>query len=311
MALDRRLAMQLCSFLAEDAAGTQLAGLRPAVVSGPGTLVDLTAFEVPPADLGALLSDELAGRLADLAANAPESARVRLDEVHLGAPVPRPSKIICIGLNYRDHAAETGQELPTKPTVFAKFPTALTGPYDPIVLPALSNSVDYEGELGVVIGRQARFVGEDEALSYVGGYLAFNDVSARDVQNWTSQWTLGKSFDTFAPVGPFLVTAADVPDPQDLEIETRVNGVTVQHSNTANMVFTVAALVSQLSAVMTLEPGDIIATGTPGGVGAAQNPPLFLHDGDIVEVEIERLGCLRNPVVGPEVASTEQQGSAS
>ena len=298
--------MQLCSFLAGDAvgqAGGQVGGAppgarRPAVVSGPGTLVDLTVADPPlPADLGGLLAEERAGRLAALATGAPETARVPLEDVRLTVPVAPPSKIICIGLNYRDHAAETGQDLPTKPTVFAKFPTTLTGPYDPIVLPALSQAVDYEGELGVVIGRQARFVAEDEALSYVGGYLCFNDVSARDVQNWTSQWTLGKSFDTFAPVGPYLVTAADVPDPQDLEIETRVNGVTVQHSNTANMVFTVAALVSLLSEVMTLEPGDIIATGTPGGIGGAQNPPRFLKDGDVVEVEIERLGCLRNPVV--------------
>ena len=284
--------MQLCNFLAGGPPVTS-PGAHPAVVSGPGVLVDLTVADPPlPADLGTLLAEERAGRLAAMAASAPGTARVRL-----AAPVPKPSKIIGIGLNYRDHAAETGQELPVKPTVFAKFPNTLTGPYDPIVLPALSNSVDYECELGVVIGRRAQSVPEDEALSYVGGYLAVNDVSARDVQGWTSQWTLGKSFDTFAPAGPFLVTAADVPDPQNLQIETRVNGVTVQHSSTANMVFSVAALVSQLSAVMTLEPGDIIATGTPGGIGAAQDPPRFLRDGDIVEVEIERLGCLRNPVV--------------
>jgi 2-keto-4-pentenoate hydratase/2-oxohepta-3-ene-1,7-dioic acid hydratase in catechol pathway len=295
--------MQLCSFLAGEtadggSAGPRSAVVRSAVVSEGGLLIDLATAEPPlPADLAGLLLEERAGRLATLAASVPETARVRLTEVRLAAPVPTPSKIIGIGLNYRDHAAETGQDLPTRPTVFAKFPSALTGPYDPIVLPEQSNSVDYEGELGVVIGRQARFVPEDEALSYVGGYLAVNDVSARDVQNWTSQWSLGKSFDTFAPVGPFLVTAAEVPDPQNLEIETRVNGVTVQHSSTANMVFTVAALISQLSAVMTLEPGDIIATGTPGGIGGAQNPPRFLKDGDIVEVEIERLGCLRNPVV--------------
>jgi 2-keto-4-pentenoate hydratase/2-oxohepta-3-ene-1,7-dioic acid hydratase in catechol pathway len=293
--------MQLGSFLAGTAAGGGAAGRRPAVVVSAGVLIDLAAAAPPlPADLGGLLAEERTGRLAAVAENAPETARVQLDQVRLAAPVPTPSKIIGIGLNYRDHAAETGQELPARPTVFAKFPNALSGPYDPIVLPAESNSVDYEGELGVVIGRQARFVSEDEALSYVGGYLCVNDVSARDVQNWTSQWSLGKSFDTFAPAGPFLVTAAEVPDPQNLDIETRLNGVTVQHSNTSNMVFTVAALVSQLSAVMTLEPGDIIATGTPGGVGGAQNPPLFLKDGDIVEVEIERLGCLRNPVVaGP------------
>src|ERR1700760_4745149 len=300
--------MQLCSFLADGEAGPGLAGVRAAVVSGAGTLVDLSAAEPPlPADLEALLAAKRSGQLAALAGNAPETARVPLDQVRLATPVPTPSKIICIGLNYRDHAAETGQELPTKPTVCAKFPSALTGPYDPFVLPALSDKVDWEAELGVVIGRQARNVREDEALSYVGGYLCVNDVSARDVQSWTSQWTLGKNFDTFAPAGPFLVTAAEVPDPQNLEIETRVNGVVMQHSSTANMVFTVAALVSQLSAVMTLEPGDIIATGTPSGVGAAQDPPRFLRDGDVVEVEIERLGCLRNPVVaaaGPEGRSS-------
>ena len=298
--------MQLCSFLADGEASPGLAGVRAAVVSGPGTLVDLSSAAPPlSADLEALLAAERTGQLAALAGNAPEAARVPLGEVRLATPVPAPSKIICIGLNYRDHAAETGQELPTRPTVFAKFPSALTGPYDPIVLPALSSKVDWEAELGVVIGRQARFVSEDEALSYVGGYLCVNDVSARDVQSWTSQWTLGKNFDTFAPAGPFLVTAAEVPDPQVLDIETRVNGVVMQHSNTANMVFTVAALISQLSAIMTLEPGDIIATGTPGGIGGAQDPPLFLKDGDIVEVEIERLGCLRNPVVaGPDGRSS-------
>lgn len=282
--------MRLCRFEADGAP-------RLGLVSGPDAVIDLTAAGLcPPADIGSLLADERAGLLADRAAGAPESARLRLGQVRLAAPVPRPAKIIGIGLNYRDHAAETGQDLPTRPTVFAKFPTALSGPYEPIVLPALSSAVDYEGEFGVVIGREARDVPEDEALSYVGGYLAVNDVSARDVQNWTSQWTLGKSFDGFAPVGPFLVTADEVPDPQALRIETRLNGVTVQSSSTANMVFTVAELVSALSAVMTLEPGDIIATGTPGGIGAAQNPPRFLRAGDVVEVEIERLGCLRNPV---------------
>jgi 2-keto-4-pentenoate hydratase/2-oxohepta-3-ene-1,7-dioic acid hydratase in catechol pathway len=291
--------MRLCRFEADGA--THLG-----IVSGPDTVIDLTAGGLrPPAGLGSLFADERAGLLADRAADAGQSARLRLDRVRLVAPVPRPSKIIGIGLNYRDHAAETGQDLPTRPTVFAKFPTTLSGPYDPIVLPSLSSAVDYEGEFGVVIGREARDVPQDEALSYVGGYVAVNDVSARDVQNWTSQWTLGKSFDGFAPVGPFLVTAEDIPDPQDLRIETRLNGVTVQSSSTANMVFTVAALVSELSAVMTLEPGDIIATGTPGGIGAAQHPPRFLRAGDVVEVEIERLGCLRNPVIARDGKTSE------
>lgn len=283
--------MRLCNFLSD---GT----LRPAVLSDPGTLIDLAAADPAlAADPRALLSGDRIARLAVVAAQAPETARIPLAGVTLAAPVSRPEKIICIGLNYRDHAEETGEPLPSRPTVFAKFPNALTGPYAPIVIPEASSAVDYEAELGVVIGRRARAVPEAEALSVVGGYLAFNDVSARDVQHWSSQWTLGKTFDSFAPAGPFLVTADEVPDPQKLAIETRVNGVTRQHSSTANMIFTVARLIAILSSVMTLEPGDIIATGTPGGIGAAQDPPRFLADGDVVEVDIEGIGCLRNPVV--------------
>jgi 2-keto-4-pentenoate hydratase/2-oxohepta-3-ene-1,7-dioic acid hydratase in catechol pathway len=283
--------MRLCNFLSD---GT----LRPAVLSDPGTLIDLAAADPAlAADPRALLSGDRIARLAAVAAQAPETARIPLAGVTLAAPVPRPEKIICIGLNYRDHAEETGEPLPSRPTVFAKFPNALTGPYAPIVIPEASSAVDYEAELGVVIGRRARAVPEAEALSVVGGYLAFNDVSARDVQHWSSQWTLGKTFDSFAPAGPFLVTADEVPDPQKLAIETRVNGVTRQHSSTANMIFTVARLIAILSSVMTLEPGDIIATGTPGGIGAAQDPPRFLAGGDVVEVDIEGIGCLRNPVV--------------
>jgi acylpyruvate hydrolase len=283
--------MRLCNFLSD---GT----LRPAVLSDPGTLIDLAAADPAlAADPRALLSGDRIARLAAVVAQAPETARVPLAGVTLAAPVPRPEKIIFIGLNYRDHAEETGEPLPSRPTVFAKFPNALTGPYAPIVIPEASSAVDYEAELGVVIGRRARAVPEAEALSAVGGYLAFNDVSARDVQHWSSQWTLGKTFDSFAPAGPFLVTADEVPDPQKLAIETRVNGVTRQHSSTANMIFTVARLIAILSSVMTLEPGDIIATGTPGGIGAAQDPPRFLADGDVVEVDIEGIGCLRNPVV--------------
>jgi acylpyruvate hydrolase len=230
-------------------------------------------------------------------ASPPEEARLPAG-TRLAPPL-RPGKIIGIGLNYRDHAEETGQPVPEYPTVFAKFPNSASAPDAPIELPAASTKVDYEGELGVVIGQRARDVPESEALAAVAGYVVVNDVSARDVQNRTSQWTLGKSFDTFAPFGPFLVTADEVPDPQRLELTTTVNGTEVQHSNTANMVFGVARLVALLSQVATLEPGDLIATGTPSGIGAALDPPRFLRAGDVVEITIEGLGQLRNPVAAP------------
>jgi 2-keto-4-pentenoate hydratase/2-oxohepta-3-ene-1,7-dioic acid hydratase in catechol pathway len=275
-------------------------------------VVDLNRADADlPADLLTIVArlDELRPRLTRLLAGPAEAASVPLADVELAPPL-HPGKIIGVGLNYRDHAAETGQVLPDYPTVFAKFPSSVTGPAQPIRLPAASTKVDYEGELGVVIGRRTRAVPEAEALAAVAGYLVVNDVSARDVQNRTSQWTLGKSFDTFAPIGPFLVTADEVPDPQQLDLSVTVSGTVLQHSSTANMVFSVAALVSLLSEVVTLEPGDLIATGTPGGVGAARTPPRFLRDGDVVEVAIEGLGRLRNPVTGP-VASGAASGAVA
>jgi 2-keto-4-pentenoate hydratase/2-oxohepta-3-ene-1,7-dioic acid hydratase in catechol pathway len=274
------------------------ASLRACALVREATLLDLgTADASLPSQLLTVVGhlDDLTPRIEQLIRQAPADACVELDAVQLGPPL-RPGKIIGIGLNYRDHAAETGQALPEFPTVFAKFPNSVTGPSEPIRLPASSAQVDYEGELGVVIGRRSRAVPESEALAVVAGYVIVNDVSARDVQNRTSQWTLGKSFDSFAPIGPFLVTADEIPDPQQLALAVRVNGELVQDSTTANMVFSVAELVCLLSEVTTLEPGDLITTGTPGGVGAARVPPLFLHDGDIVEVAIEGLGMLRNPV---------------
>jgi acylpyruvate hydrolase len=272
---------------------------RACALLGNDALLDLNlADRSLPASLDAVLNrlDDLAPRLERALGGASAAAVLPLSEVELAPPV-RPGKIIGIGLNYRDHAAESGQPLPDYPTVFAKFPNAVTGPADPIRLPAASDQVDYEGELGVVIGRRCRGVPESRALAAVAGYLVVNDVSARDVQNRTSQWTLGKSFDSFAPIGPFLVTADEVPDPQDLGLVVKVNADVVQKSSTANMVFGVARLISLISEVATLEPGDIIATGTPGGVGAARTPPRFLRGGDVVEVAIDRLGVLRNRVV--------------
>jgi 2,4-didehydro-3-deoxy-L-rhamnonate hydrolase len=211
-------------------------------------------------------------------------------------PIDRPSKIVCVGLNYRDHAEEQGTELPSAPLLFAKWPNALIGPGEAIVIPRVSEQVDYEAELGVVIGERVRGVEEEHALGCVRGYICLNDVSARDLQFSDGQWTRGKSADTFCPVGPQLVPASDVPDPQRLGIRCVLNGETMQNSTTANMIFTVAEIIAYASETMTLEPGDLIATGTPAGVGVFRDPPALLKDGDEVTVEIDGLGALTNPV---------------
>ena len=219
-----------------------------------------------------------------------------LETLELGPPVPKPDKILCLGVNYREHAAEAQQEIPVVPLIFAKFRNSLTGPSSPILLPRVSKLIDYEGELAVIIGKRCKAVTEQEALHYVAGYSIMNDVTARDIQAQTSQWTAGKALDTFAPMGPGIVPTSQITDPQTLTLITRVNGQEVQHDSTANMIFSVASAIAFLSSLMTLEPGDIIATGTPSGVGFKRTPPLFLQDGDVVEVEIERIGRLRNPV---------------
>jgi acylpyruvate hydrolase len=229
-----------------------------------------------------------------------EGALLPSDGVTLGPPVPDPQKIICLGLNYRDHAAEAGLQAPAAPMFFAKYPNSLVGPTDEIVPPAAATEqVDYEAELAVVIGARARGVSADEALGYVAGAMAFNDVSARDLQLSNNLWTGGKAIDTFGPCGPALVLREDIGDLQSLAVRTRVNGETVQDGNTASMIFGVAETIAFLSRVMTLEPGDIIATGTPAGVGNSRDPKLFLHPGDLVEVEIDGIGTLRNRVGEP------------
>jgi 2-keto-4-pentenoate hydratase/2-oxohepta-3-ene-1,7-dioic acid hydratase in catechol pathway len=213
-------------------------------------------------------------------------------------PIERPSKIVCVGLNYRDHAEEQGVALPDAPLLFAKWPNALIGPGEPIVLPAAAREVDYEAELGVVIGTAAKGVDAADALDHVRGYLPLNDVSARDLQFADKQWTRGKSPDTFCPIGPRLVPREEVEDPQALAIRCRVNGETLQDSSTSLMIFSVAEIIAYVSEVITLEPGDLIATGTPAGVGVFRDPKVLLKDGDEVTVEIESLGALTNPVTG-------------
>jgi 2-keto-4-pentenoate hydratase/2-oxohepta-3-ene-1,7-dioic acid hydratase in catechol pathway len=214
-------------------------------------------------------------------------------------PIARPGKVIAVGLNYRDHAAETGQELPTSPMLFAKWPTCLIGHGDAIVLPTLSDKVDFEAELGVVIGRGGRGIGSDDALDHVAGYICANDVSARDLQRADKQYSRAKSLDTFGPVGPRLVPVSEIPDPQALRIRAILNGQVMQDSSTAGMVFGVRELIAFISEGITLEPGDLIVTGTPAGVGFARDPRVFLQPGDTITVEIEGVGELTNPVVAP------------
>jgi 2-keto-4-pentenoate hydratase/2-oxohepta-3-ene-1,7-dioic acid hydratase in catechol pathway len=221
-----------------------------------------------------------------------------LDELELGPPVPDPQKIICLGLNYHEHARETALPTGSVPTLFAKFPNALTGSGSPIVLPAASREVDFEGELALVIGRRGKDIPEERVFEHVGGYMPLNDVSARDLQLLTSQWMAGKMPDTFAPCGPALVLADEVPDPEALQLETRVNGATLQSASTGDMIFGIRQTVRYVSQLVTLEVGDIISMGTPAGVGFKREPPVFLQPGDMVEVEIEGLGVLRNPVAG-------------
>ena len=211
-------------------------------------------------------------------------------------PIERPGKIVCVGMNYRAHAEEQGREPPDRPVLFAKWATALIGPGEAIRIPAISAAIDHEAELGVVIGERVRGISAADALGAVRGYLCANDVSARDLQRADRQFTRAKSLDTFCPVGPALVPAAEVPDPQALRVRCLVNGEVRQDSSTADMVFTVAELIAFASEAITLEPGDLLLTGTPGGVGEFRTPPVYLRDGDEVSVEIEGLGTLTNPV---------------
>ena len=270
-----------------------IGALRP-----DGSIVDLNKTEPslrPP--LGTIILKEAeALDLARQTAARPDA--VLAQDPQLLAPI-LPSKVICIGLNYRDHALETKSPIPEEPVVFNKFRTAITGPNAEIRLPRESPEVDFEGELVVVIGTFGRRIPRDRAMDYVFGYTIGHDVSARDWQKnkGGKQWLLGKSFDTFAPLGPAVVTKDEIPDPHALKIQTRVNGEVMQDSNTSEMIFRIDELIAYISQVATLEPGDLIYTGTPAGVGVARSPQRFLKPGDVVEIEIEKLGVLRNACV--------------
>ncbi len=236
---------------------------------------------------------------ADVAA-CKNAVKHAANAVKLLPPIPKPGKILCIGLNYRDHAIEGGRPIPPEPVLFGKFPNALIAHGDPIILPKVAQKVDYEAELVVVIGKTGKNIPNDEsAFQYVGGYTCGHDVSARDWQfrGEEKQWMIGKTFDTFAPTGPVLVTADELTNPHKLQVQMRVNGTTLQNSNTKEFIFGVPHLLWFLSQVITLEPGDLIFTGTPPGVGIARKPQVLLKPGDVAEVEIEGIGTLKNPVV--------------
>ena len=284
--------MRLISFRTSD--GHDALG----VVAGSSWIPAAALLPAGPATMEALLRGP-SGVLDDLRRAADPDRIGRegrpLDEAALVAPVPRPGKVVAIGRNYKDHAAESGSEPPASPLIFSKWPSSVIGPGEEIRWdPALATQVDYEAELGVVIGRTARRVSEADALSYVLGYTCIDDVSARDLQFGDGQWVRGKSLDTFCPMGPVVVTTDEIPDPQTLDIACHVNGRTLQQANTSDMYFGVATIVSHCSQAFTLEPGDVIATGTPAGVGVFRDPPILLGDGDEVVVEIERIGRLVN-----------------
>lgn len=236
-------------------------------------------------------------KMAELAKVAQSLPGEPIASLRLGPPIPDPQKIICIGLNYHDHAKEVGATPPPSPIFFAKFANSLVGPRDDLIPPRDENHVDYEAEMAIVIGKPGRYIKRADALDHVAGAMAFNDVSARDFQLANQLWTSGKAVDTFGPCGPALVTADELGDVQNLGVKTRVNGDTVQDGNTASMIFGVAELIEFLTRIMTLEPGDIIATGTPAGVARAHTPPRFLKTGDVVEVEIQGIGTLKNTVL--------------
>ncbi len=263
-----------------------------------GSILDLSVAEpkLPTNMIDFLAAGEPAFSLARAAwAAAPANAIVPAGDATLLAPIPRPGKILCMGHNYLGHSATAPGSLPEFPNLFLKASSAVIGSGQPVMITSASSKVDYEGEFCFVIGRTARNVPESQAMDYVAGYTILNDVSARDYANRVSQWMVGKCFDTFAPLGPALVTKDEVPDPHNLELILTVNGEVRQHSNTGNTIFSIPFLIAYLSQVMTLEPGDVVSTGTPSGSGMGMNPPVFLKPGDVVVVKVEKVGELINP----------------
>ena len=260
------------------------------------SIVDLSqAAPALPTDMLSLL--EAGSEALTAASRADDGGSLALEEVRIEAPIRRPPKILCVGLNYADHVAETGREKPKIPMIFNKQSTSVIGPGDPIHVPRVSDRVDWEGELALVIGRRCRHVPRDRAAEVIAGYTIVNDVSVRDWQMRSPTFTMGKSFDSHCPLGPAIVTSDEVGDPHALDVRTWVNDDLRQSSNSRELIFDCYTLVEHLSTAFTLEPGDVISTGTPSGVGAAMDPPTFLRDGDVVRIAVEKLGELSNPVI--------------
>ena len=269
---------------------------EPGVVSG-NRVIGLSAAGYD--NVLALIADWDKARpvIEDFARQAPTESASELHQVTLLAPIPRPPKLICVGLNYRDHAVESKMEIPEVPTIFNKFSNVVIGPGEPIVLPKNSEKPDYEAEFAFVVGRGGRHIAPEKWQEHVFGYTVVNDVSARDFQMKTSQWLMGKTFDTFAPMGPWIVTADEIADPHALDISMTINGERLQNSNTRELIFRIPELIAFISSVVTLEPGDVISTGTPAGVGFSFKPPRWLRSGDECVVSVAGIGELRNPVV--------------
>lgn len=263
-------------------AGSEIVDIQSADASLPGTV------------LGVLEADAV--EAVSRAVESGAGTRTPLADARLASPLPRPPKIVCVGLNYLDHATEQNVPLPEHPLLFSKATSSVVGPYDDVVLPAESEQVDYEVELAVVIGKTATAVSEADAYDYVAGYTVANDVSARDIQFRQQQWHQGKSYDTFCPMGPWLVTKDEIPDPNALAVKLTLNGTVLQDSNTDNLIFNIPTLVSRISSAMTLLPGDVISTGTPAGVGVFRDPKILLKAGDYMETWVEGIGTLKNHV---------------
>ncbi len=274
-------------------------------VALPGVVAGDKVYSLQPAGFSNTLQVIAGGAAARDAIRAylqaaPPAAAKDLSAVVLLAPIPRPPKVICVGLNYRDHAAEAKMEVPSVPTIFSKFSNAVTGPSAPVLLPRNTQKPDYEAEFAFVIGAGGRHIPAARWREHVYGYMCLNDVSARDFQLATSQWLMGKTFDTFAPTGPWITTADEIEDPHNLDISLEINGEVMQSSNTRELIFGIPELVEYLSSVFTLEAGDVVTTGTPAGVGFSRKPPRWLRPGDEMVVRIQGLGELRNPVVDEE-----------
>lgn len=270
---------------------------RPGLLSADDLVLDLSTEGFSSLLEFIESGPEALAKAETLARRAPPNSSYPLQDVKLLAPIPKPRKLICVGLNYRDHAEETGTPLPKVPTIFNKFATAVVGPDADVILPKVSKAPDYEAELAFVISRGGRHIAAEDAMDHVFGYTILNDVTARDFQRATSQWLMGKTFDTFAPMGPCIVTTDEIPDPHDLDIQMEINGEVRQDSNTRELIFKIPELIAFLSSVFTLEPADIVSTGTPAGVGFARKPPLYLHPGDELLVRIPGIGELRNRTV--------------